>query len=210
MRGLSSALLCGALFLSWGCGGGANPDRDRVQGDLRLQGDDFIPLSASDQVRFESGALTGQGKVRAGSSLGQAESSHNMSLDFDLPRGSSMSLIMNADSQLESGIEMYFSRSAQTGQIVMKVRAAGTEVDWSEFFTHFPEGERIVFSVDVHNNHLNYAHLLFWKKRGESTFLDSGEDTEGAPGKGLGPHWGLALDGAKLYRIEKSEPWSDR
>ena len=191
------------------CGGGRNPDLEaagKISPAQNVKGTKFEILSEDDFLEFGSGELSGKGSVRFAENLGEANSGHNFVLRFLLKEASSFKFVGYADKNLSQGVEVNFSRSAASTRLQVVTSANNTSADWSEFFKTIDATAEIAISLDIHNDEGAFAHLMFWNNANGALLLNSGEDVDGAPGKGNGIHWGLVLNGATVKETQKGEP----
>ena len=201
---LSIAL--GALCLLSACGGGPNPDLDALASvPLRqnVGGEKFEILSQKENLSFGSGTLSGSGSVRFAEDLGSAATNYNFELNFSLDDGGELSLVTHSNLALANGVVVNFKR---TGAVLSAhVTTAGVTDDWSSFFSGLNASESLSIAIDIHNDE-PLTHLVFWNKLTNTELLDSGEDVDGAAGKGFGQHWGLILTNASVSQSKKGPP----
>ncbi len=187
-----------------GCGGGRNPDVDaanKVPQSQVVGRQKAEVLSGGNTLQFTQGVLQGHGVVRFTEVLEKPESANNFSLKLELAEGQSVTLIVNSDRNLSAGVEIEISRpqGALTPKVVAK---AGTDtLDLSAAFLLMNVNEEMSLSFDIHNDHGDSVHVLAWNaKTDRELFSDM------IQGRGFGVNWGLKLNGAKVYSIEKSTP----
>lgn len=187
------------------CGGGANPDRDAA-GDFDIQGLRFLALDGGG-LTASGGGVQGTGSVLSLQALPGVSGANGFNIAFTLQDGGRLVMVTNADRKLKGGVEIDFSRTGTSLTVLVRAQGTGIEVDWSEHFAEIDASGEISLFIDVHNDHGDYAHLLFWTGSAEEPFLDSGEHTDGAPGNGVGGEaWGFHLTDAELRAAARNDP----
>ena len=192
------------LFLA-SCGGGPNPDEqalNAIPSTQSVNGEKFEILSLPDGLTFGDGALSGSGFVKLAKNLGSKASSYNFELSLSLDNGGELTFFSHASESLASGVEVKFRRNAAL--LSVTVTAAGITEDWSSFFTSINAANEMKLAIDVHNDE-PLTHLIFWNDLTNTELLNSAEDVDGCPGKGVGQHWGLKLVNATVSSIQKGE-----
>ncbi len=162
----------------------------------------FTPLDL-DHLRQSAGGLSGRGLIKFDEDLKEIDSNFNFNLVFELEDGGSLTFHTHADADLKDGLEITFKRLDT--QLLVEVTIRENTVDWSSFFDSFDASKRIEVSLDVHNSE-PVTHMLFWSTGQLETFLDSGLDVSGAPGKPYGRNWGIQLKDSKILEVTKSSP----
>lgn len=183
-----------------GCGGGHNPDKEKLNS--------AIPLGSSSYYDL------GLGKALMSSVLSSAATGGNFDISFDLQDGGKFQLVTFSNSTLQNGFIITFER---TGQILKVMASAqGQEQDWSPRFTTVDASQTLNFNLDIHNDE-KPAHVLIWQGSKNSaldhtnTLYNSAEDSvdldyEASPGNGLGRQWGFILQQGQIHQAVLSSP----
>ncbi len=192
------------LFLS-ACGGGPNPDNqalENIPSTQNVSGEKFEILSSADYLTFGDGTLSGSGTIRFADSLGSTATNFNYEIVFSLEDGGEFTLVSHSNQSLTNGVELKFKRNAAILNVT--ATAAGMSEDWSSFFTDINATAEMKISIDVHNDE-PLTHLVYWNNLTNAKLLDSADDVDGCPGKGMGQHWGLRLANASVSSIQRSD-----
>ncbi|HVJ64247.1 MAG TPA: hypothetical protein VM901_03230 [Bdellovibrionota bacterium] len=200
-----------ALFALTACGGGYNPDRAALERlNQKVSSTRFEILGSPESLNYEASEnrVLGSGDLRMAPDLGESESAHSFVFEFVLTRiNSELTFVSHADTKLQNGVELRFRRTDAASSPFVAVKASGEVADWSNFFASLDAAKTFKLAVDVHNDHGPFSHLIVWdEKRSGAKLLDSGADTDGAPGHGFGAHWGFRLRDAHLISVSRGEP----
>ncbi|KHD89252.1 MAG: hypothetical protein OM95_04485 [Bdellovibrio sp. ArHS] len=183
------------------CGGGHNPDQEKLQQQAQKIGD---------QAYFEISKDTG---IMA-DTVSSVASGANFEVSFSIEDGGTLSFFTFADSLLKNGIEFIFQR--QGSKLLVFSSAQGHTQDWSVLFASLDASAVLTFTFDVHNNE-RPGHILLWEgpKRTSlnhrNTLYNSAEDSldlnyDNSPGNGFGRNWGFKIHKARLIKALLSEP----
>lgn len=182
------------------CGGGHNPDKDNLSKALQVGDSSYYDLGA------------GKGLMTDG--ISSVASGANFEVTFTLNDGGSLSLHTFANSNLQSGFTVTFTRTGNVLQV--HADAQGISQDWSSLFAAIDASGTLTFTLDVHNNE-RPAHVLIWSGAKASdmdhtnTVYNSAEDSldlnyDAAPGNGSGRAWGFTANNAQLLNARLSSP----
>jgi hypothetical protein len=193
LLGLATSLVLSA------CGGGHNPDKDK--------------LSSATQVGNSSYYDLGQGKGLISSALSAVSSGANFEVSFRLQDGGSFTLITFADSNLNQGLNIQFTRTGNS----LRVTASANSVfqEWSALFANIDAAQDLTFTVDIHNNE-KPSHILLWQGSKNShldhtnTVYNSAEDSvdldyDASPGNGRGRQWGFILNNSEILNAQQTD-----
>ncbi len=193
------------LFFLLSCGGGPNPDLEAqkaIPSDQKIGNLKSEIISGSNGLIFSPGGkLTGTGVIRFADLFPKVESAHNFFLRFEIEDGGSLTLITNANRNLNNGIEIEFSRSLGKNELTVTAKTPSDLLDLSSFFNVSNVSGLLAFSLDLHNDHSNSVHLIIWDE------LNSGKELleDLLNGNGMGVHWGLELNQAKVTFADRSK-----
>ena len=188
-----------ALSFASACGGGHNPDKEKLTTAVPLGNSSYYDL--------------GQGLGLMSSVAPAVSSGANYEVGFSLQDGGSFTLVVFSDAQLLKGLRIQFFRSGNTLQV--QASADGVIQDWSPQFTTIDASEVMTFNVDIHNNE-KPAHILLWagsknmNQDHTNTLYNSAEDSvdldyDAGPGNGKGRQWGFILNNSSITKAQLSE-----
>ncbi|WP_374031245.1 hypothetical protein [Bdellovibrio bacteriovorus] len=182
------------------CGGGHNPDKDNLSKALQVGDSSYYDL--------------GSGKGLMSEGISAVSAGANFEITFTLNDGGSLSLHTFANSSLQSGFTVTFTRIGNVLQV--HADAQGEVQDWSSLFAAVDASTTLTFNLDIHNNE-RPAHVLIWNGAKASdmdhtnTVYNSAEDSldlnyDAAPGNGSGRAWGFTATNAQLLNARLSSP----
>lgn len=206
-RGFASLSL---VLLLAACGGGSNPDRDlvaNVPSDQRVGGEKVTTIGASDSLKFNAGKVDGTGTLRFASPLASADSANRYVVRFALEPEGRLTVVGNADANLNGGVEVEFVRGTGA-DLKLYLRAQGTEKDWSSYTGSIDASALMTFAVEIHNDEGEYAHIEIRNvtPAGDVMIFDSAEAIDGSPGRGTERLWGLKLNRATVFEALRQSP----
>lgn len=138
----------------------------------------------------------GSGNYTAESALASADSAANFKLTAKLETGAKLTLVSHATEALASGVELAFTRTAETTVAVTK---NGTHIGE---LTCAADGA-LVAMIEIHNDE-SPAHVLVWNNHNSAEEPAFEDDAEA--GKGAGDKWGVRLDRVQLSQISVGGP----
>ncbi len=196
-------------LLLYSCGGGPNPDRDAlndISNNQIVAGEKFEFVSPKDNLSFGNGTVSGQGSLRFAQSLESPQTNFNFNLLFELEDGAALTFVTHSNTLLGEGVEFKFQRLG--AQLKFFVTSAGVTDDWTQFLSSLDVSQQVSLSLDVHNNEA-FAHVVFWNHSTGVKLFDSSVNADGLAGRGQGPHWGMKLEGGKVFSVQKGPPRDD-
>lgn len=183
------------------CDSSSDDASTSVQGSGVFQNLKYLLLDAGDLNRSET-SLQGSGKLAFETPLAGAASKDNFAMSFTLEDGGSLSLISHADTALENGLNIIFSRDAERLNVSL---ARGSERSEAKQLEGVEGSGSIQLAVDVHNDE-SPAHILIWSadatSYGEDSALFNSEEDGEAPGQGVSSQWGLSLSRAQISSLK--------
>lgn len=205
MTFLRSALLSAvAAVVLTGCG----KDSDNNENGTQWGGIEYTYLDQGD-LKVENDTLQGTGTILFKQPLsGGNDSGHNLNLNFSLSPDSSLIVNTYANNQLQEGIQLVFSVSAD-GKLSVLLKHGDSATDVSGSFMEVDVTKPVSLSIDVHNNE-DPTHILVWNGdetdfSEEKALLNSEEEGNDVPGKGKDAFWGLTLHKAQVSKTELSD-----
>lgn len=195
------------LFFTVSCGGGENPDlRESLEipDNQKVSGELFHILPGSSGLSVVNNTVAGTGSIRFASALRTVRSDYNFELGFSLDPGGELTFVSHALRGLNSGIELRFVR-ADNDELALIARIEERTEDWSLFFQSVAADSFIHLSIDIHNDHGPYSHIIIWDMQTGVELFDSAMDASQL-GRGYGANWGIKLNNATLNLIGKGPP----
>ena len=192
MKNIHIALSLAIGFMFASCGGTKNPTND-----LTLNGNPF-QLIEKGNLTFSSTDAKGSGKFIY--SKPNKESDNSYTFSIKLPENnSSVTLIANADKDLNNGVSITFKKL--TNKLKVDLIVAGTSHDISSDFDYVDVSkDKIGFAIDVHDE--DPAHIIIWEKNSSDHYhkKDAKYNSENKikKGKANGKFWGFTLEKANL------------
>jgi hypothetical protein len=210
---LTTWLTMAALVTLTACGGGNNPDRasDQAGGDQQTDGvsskiGDTQASVLDGELSFDNGTASGTGSIRIRGQL--PDDANNYTFEFQLEPGGKLTLVTNSKMNLTQGVEVEFTRPDESARLTVVLRAPGRQSDQSQRFAGIRADQPLRFSIDVHNDEGEFAHILIWDQSSGSDELtfDSGAVRRGSPGRGFGLSWGFRLQQASVSEAVLGKP----
>jgi hypothetical protein len=197
------------------CGGGNNPaGSDQPGGDQQSGGmvnkiGDTQASVLDGDLSFDNGTASGSGAVRMRGQL--PDEANNYTIEFELEPGGKLTLVTNSKMNLTQGVELEFSRPDESANLSVVLRAPGRQSDQSQRFAGIRADQPLRFSVDVHNDEGEFAHILIWNilSGSDDLVFDSGVVRRGSPGRGFGLSWGFKLQNASVSEAVLGKPRDD-
>lgn len=190
------------LFLSASCGDSDGGGSDSTK---KLDGVSYVVVDAGS---LEHGSTEVSGEGSFAFSEPRKDQGNSFAFTGTIADGGSLSLFSNAETGLENGVEVKFSRTAAV--LSVEILVAGESIDISSSFTATDATEELSFVIDIHNGEDPAAHVLIWagneKNFGEGTALFNSEEGAERTGQGSGNLWGFYLSNATLTSAVASEP----
>lgn len=128
--------------------------------------------------------------------------SWNLGLKLHWSTGSEVRIFLYAQALMKNAFIISLNRGA--GNFGFSVTAQGESEDWSGLtgLNGLFNKDQVQASIDIHHDeaHRQFAHLVFFDDRNQ-VVMDSGRDTAGTPGKGLGREIFLELRNVKVCAV---------
>lgn len=180
-----------------GCSNSYNPDRALAEERMRLGQTEVV--GGTSFFREQPGLFV------ANAPLESAASGSNYTFQIEIEPNGSFELVSHAQSGLNNGISLAFSREADSTGLQLIAQAGSSTADWSAALASVDATQPISLSIDIHNDEEGAAHILIWS--GETLLLNSAETTTApSPGLGRGVLWGVKLNSSTILSITRSEP----
>lgn len=180
----NTLILVIASFMS-ACGGEKSGSNGSGDDTNNKAGSDTNYSLISGEIENENGNLIGSGKLVFKNSLGSTDANKGFDISFTLEEeGAAVTLHAFADKQLNSGINIQFTRNSD--KIKCTINGTATPVEISA------DGSASV-AIDVHNKEPE-THVII-QPSGKEVFSTTGS---GAWTKGGDKFWGLTLKNAKV------------
>jgi hypothetical protein len=201
LRSLAAALCL--LTLTPACGGSS--DKGSTGGDGTFGGKAYQKVS-DEGLSLSDDELKGTGTVLFRDPLGEVAGEKNISLDFSLEDGGSLSLVTYADTSLKNGVNLTFSRRGSSLNATLEVGSQKTDVRTVLSQDPF---SKITLDIDVHNAETP-VHVMVWN-RGVTSYTSSNAlfDSETSQmqiqGNGTASYWGVALTKASITKAVVTE-----
>ena len=173
-----------------------------------FNGESVSTLGPSGTLKIEAERLSGTGTVIFDAPLTAIGESSSHRVSFLLAESGSMTLVLYANSESESGLNIEFSR---TGKALRVVATKGTErTDLSRYFPGVDASRLLDYQIDIHNDE-NPAHVLVWKGfepefNESNAIINSESRSQRMPSRGEGIYKALVLKNAFVFKAQSSEP----
>jgi hypothetical protein len=200
---MRSAITVLGLALLTACGGGYNPDkeaRNNIPSSQSVGTQKVEIISGESTLNFNNGIISGSGIIKSATALSEVNSANNFEISFRLTDGGNLVFLANSKRDLSAGVEIEFQRASGTNLLTVIARAGMDVLDMSSSFSSVDASTEMSFFIDMHNDHGNETHVIFWDASGNLILEDI------LRGKGFGANWGLSLNSAEVSLVKVSPP----
>ena len=119
-------------------------------------------FEAAEGVNVSGSTVTGSGNLNLGQVVDTAASGKNFQATVTLEDGDSVTLLAFADSSLENGVNIVFTRSGSTVEWVLAENSGTLK---TSSFSDADATKELVINVDLHNDE-EPAHVIIWEGTG--------------------------------------------
>lgn len=201
MKNIYIALTLSIGFLFSSCG-----KTRSTTTELTLNENPFQLIEKGD-LTFTSTDAKGSGKFIYKKKNKKSDNSFTFSLKLP-EENASVTLIANADKDLNNGASVTFKRSAE--KLKVQLIVSGETHDLSSDFDDVDiSKDKVSFVIDIHDE--TPAHIIIWEKNESDHYEDreakyNSSKEKRITKKASGKYWGFKLEKASLISPEKGEP----
>lgn len=199
----STWIALGLVLATFGCK--KDDDKTSTLPEGTLAGKTYSIIT-SGTLTNSATQLAGSGAIVFHSPLDEIRSKDSFALNFTVADGGTLELVTHSDADLQNGVSVLFSRTADELTLSLKADGSGTD---PKVLEGVKASEALAITVDVHNDE-SPSHILVWNAAagafGEADALFNSEEDEEAPGTGKAQAWGLLLDNAVVTGADRGAP----